>query len=139
MKPEIGQRELGFLLGTSKQALAELLAKLESSGFVAREPSKEDRRAMTIRLTDEGESAAARAADRGKNEGAQDVFDCLNEEELNALSGYLGRIIERCEEGLPGEPREERRKAMAHCGCGRCHGRDEGGRGRGFPRGPEGE
>ena len=34
MKPEISQKELTYLLNMSKQSLAELLAKLERSGYI---------------------------------------------------------------------------------------------------------
>ena len=46
MKPELSQRELTYLLNMSKQALAELLFKLEKSGYITREPSEEDKRVM---------------------------------------------------------------------------------------------
>ena len=57
-KPEISQKELTGLLDMSKQSLAELLAKLEKSGFIAREPSEDDKRSVTIRLLEKGKKAA---------------------------------------------------------------------------------
>jgi DNA-binding MarR family transcriptional regulator len=44
MQPEIGQKELGYLLDMSKQSLAELLGKLEKSGYITRTQSEQDHR-----------------------------------------------------------------------------------------------
>lgn len=110
LKPEISQKELTYLLGMSKQSLAELLAKLEKSGFIAREPSEDDKRSVTIRLLEAGEQAAAEM-----EEGTMDVlqiFDCLDEDELRRFSEYLGRIICRCAESFSGESFEERSHRM---------------------------
>lgn len=111
MKPEISQKELTNLLGISKQSLAELLSKLEKSGNITREPSKEDRRAMIIKLTEEGRNAASYD---GENETfeANQILDCLTDEELVTFSEYLNRIIKRYEEQFPNEDFEERRRHM---------------------------
>jgi DNA-binding MarR family transcriptional regulator len=116
MKPEISQKELIYLLGMSKQSLAELLSKLEKSGYITREPSESDRRVMTVKLTEEGMKATDDAGDETSE--AEKVFDCLNDGELAAFSEYLGRIIRRYEEQFPGEDFEKQRKIieafMAH-------------------------
>jgi len=149
IKPEISQKELTELIGMSKQALAELLAKLEKSGYITRAPSEADRRVMTVRLTGAGKSAAADVDESAVE--APRILDCLNAEELAAFSGYLERIIGRYEELFPGEDFEERRRMMeaflARHGGGfgrRGDGRGEfsggfgGGRGRRGPHGPGG-
>lgn len=110
LKPEISQKELTYLLNMSKQALAELLAKLEKSGYITREPSEEDRRVMTVKLTEAGMNAAGEVDDGAPEEAR--ILDCLNEEELAAFSDYLDRIIRRYEELFPGEDFEQRRKMM---------------------------
>lgn len=144
MKPEISQKELGFLLNMSKQALAELLAKLEKSGYITREPSEEDKRVMTIKLTESGMNAAGDVGE-GAPETAK-IFDCLNDEELAAFSGYLARIIERYEDLFPGEDFKERFRMMEAFmhrygrGFGGHHGRPGGFGGpgpRGFGDGPD--
>lgn len=109
-KPEISQKELTGLLDMSKQSLAELLAKLEKSGFIAREPSEDDKRSVTIRLLEKGKKAAEEM-----DENTMDVlqiFDCLDEAELAQFSGYLSRIIQRCAETFSGESLEERSHRM---------------------------
>lgn len=110
LKPVISQKELTYLLNMSKQSVAELVTKLEKSGFITREPSEDDKRVMTIKLTEEG----AKATDN-TDESEPDtlkVLDCLNDDELSALSEYLGRIIKQYEEQFPDEDFEERRKYM---------------------------
>ncbi|MGN0968865.1 MAG: MarR family winged helix-turn-helix transcriptional regulator [Oscillospiraceae bacterium] len=110
VKPEISQKELCGLLDMSKQSLAELLSKLEKNGYIAREPSPEDRRSCTVRLLPAGEKAAADMG--GTPSGVDTIFDCLDDGELEQFSGYLSRIIRRCAESFPGEDLEERSRRM---------------------------
>jgi DNA-binding MarR family transcriptional regulator len=124
MKPEISQRELTYLLDMSKQSLAELLSKLEKSGYVTREQSEEDKRVMTIKLTEDGMKAAAGGVDDETLETAK-ILDGLNDDELAVFSDCLNRIIKRYEEQFPDDGYEERRKMMevfmsrhGHCGHG---------------------
>ena len=93
LKPEISQKELTYLLDMSKQALAELLNKLEKNGFIQREPSSEDRRSVNIKLTEAGTAAAGEMEDMSPE--LVRLFDCLNDEELSNLNEYLERILER--------------------------------------------
>lgn len=110
MKPEISQKELTYLLNMSKQSLAELLSKLEKNGYITREPSEDDKRVMTIKLTEEGMKAADDVDDSTFE--TTEIFDCLNDEELITFSEYLGRIIKRYEEQFPDMDFEQRRKLM---------------------------
>ena len=99
LQPEIGQKELGYLLDMSKQALAELLGKLEKNGYITRTQSERDRRSYIVKLTDSGREALpdtnAPDAEIGEADAA---FDCLNEEEQRNLTDYLSRIISTLEE-----------------------------------------
>ena len=99
MKPEISQRELSYLLDMSKQSLAELLGKLEKSGYITRETAEDDRRVSNVKLTEEG----ARVADEMDDETPEiyELIDCLNDKELKDFSEYLRRIIECFEEQFP--------------------------------------
>jgi DNA-binding MarR family transcriptional regulator len=110
LKPEISQKELTYLLGMSKQAVAELIAKLEKSGCITREHSEEDKRVMKIRLTERGVTAAGNVDDASPE--AAKFLDCLSDEELGIFSGYLDRIIERYEEEFPDDDFELRRRKM---------------------------
>ena len=120
MKPEISQKELTYLLNMSKQAVAELISKLEKSGYITREPSETDRRVMTIKLTDEGAKAVTDADDNTFE--TTKIFDCLNDDELTTFSNYLGRIIKQCEEQFPDEDFEQRRKMMENFMLSYGHG-----------------
>jgi DNA-binding MarR family transcriptional regulator len=121
LKPEINQNELTYLLGMSKQSLAELLSKLEKNGYITREPSEEDKRVMTIKLTEEGKNASTYYGEGEPFETVK-ILDCLNDEELSTFSEYLNRIIKRYEGQFPDEDYEKRRdhmkQFMSHFGHG---------------------
>lgn len=107
LKPEMAQRELTYLMGMSRQSIAELLGKLEKQGFVEREPSPENRRSVIVRLTEKGQAASQ--GDAPGAPGISGVLECLSDDEVAALADYLGRIIERLEEESGAEmgPRRE--------------------------------
>ncbi len=111
MKPEISQKELTYLLNMSKQAVAELMSKLEKNGLITRTPADQDRRIMTVCLTEEGQAAAEQVTDRLKD-NAQ-ALDCLTEAELTTFSQYLDRLIKQYETLFPEADFEERRQEMA--------------------------
>ncbi|CAB1244078.1 MarR family winged helix-turn-helix transcriptional regulator [Clostridium sp. MT-14] len=110
MKPEISQKELTYLLDMSRQALAELLSKLEKNGYIERKTSEEDRRSFNIKLTEKGAAAAGKMDDDTSPE-LDKVFDCLSDEELSNLSEYLKRIIEGLQKQFGGD-NEDFRKQM---------------------------
>lgn len=110
MKPEISQKELTALLDMSKQSLAELLGKMEKSGYITREPSQTDRRSIVVKLLPAGQEAAGEMESNPLE--VVRIFDCLEGEELAQFSDYLGRIIKRCAEYFPGEDLEERSRRM---------------------------
>lgn len=97
--PTISRRELEERLDISRQALTELLMKLEKSGCIVREPSPDDRRAMLIHLTERGRAAA------GENdEGISpltELLEGLSAEELELFSGCLEKILRRHEHLYP--------------------------------------
>ena len=136
LKPEISQRELTYLLDMSRQGAAELLAKLEKAGYITREQSQDDRRVMTVRLTEKGleESSGPDEA-----EAQDDPLNRLSEEELFTLSDCLKRIIEGYEESFPDDGFEERRRAMEELETHGPHGPHHSTEGPHGPhRGPEG-
>jgi DNA-binding MarR family transcriptional regulator len=93
MQPEIGQKELGYLLDMSKQALAGVLVKLEKSGYITRTQSEKDKRSYDIKLTEAGREAAPDGDDRDSEYQVGAAFDCLSDEEQHTLSEYLARVI----------------------------------------------
>ena len=110
--PGLKQQELAALLDMRTQSLGELLTKLERGGYIEREPSEADRRAMDIRLTEQGRQAAEQA---GKCGDADAPFDCLTPEERQAFGGYMARVIESLEAQLGEDDRP-----YGH-GCGKGH------------------
>ena len=108
IKPEITQRELTFLMGMSRQSLAELLGKLERQGLIEREPSTTDRRVVVVRLTQAGEEA-----EQGGHAGLgmDSILDCLDDDEAARFADYLGRVIERLEQEF-GDDADERRQQI---------------------------
>lgn len=106
--PEISQRELTFLLGLSRQALAELLPKLEHTGFIERTQSEADRRVVLVKLTEAGREAATQITARMQQPSP--ILEALDDQEVRQLAEYLGRIIESLEVRIQ-ERREERRRS----------------------------
>ena len=96
--PEISQKQLGELLEVRPQSLGEMLAKLESSGMLYREPSAADRRVMMIYLTEAGEEAAKEIEASPDNTDA--VFASLDDPEKAVLGEMLSRLIEDLEKKL---------------------------------------
>lgn len=108
LQPEISQKELCYLLGMSKQGLAELLSKLELAGYITRTPSTEDGRVMMVKLTEDGKKIADEIDNDDSN--SKSILSCLNSEEQITLIGYLKRIIMKAEENMPeGHARRHRR------------------------------
>ena len=80
---QTSQKDLAATFGMSRQAMAELLKKLEASGHISRRPSRRDSRVMMVNLTNQGRKAAdllGKAPDQTSS-----MLDCLNETELQTL------------------------------------------------------
>ena len=131
MEPEMSQKKLSFLLGTRPQSIGELLAKLEQNGLVVRKPSEEDRRSMMVQLTEKGkEEAVSEESLHEYEKKADEIFNCLNEEEQSHLKNYLERVISSLKEtmGEEGEFMERHMHHHGHCMGGHGHhGRHHGG------------
>jgi DNA-binding MarR family transcriptional regulator len=150
LQPEIEQRELGYLLDMSKQALSGLIGKLEKTGYITRTQSEKDHRSYIIKLTDAGRAAAPDVGVKQDNNDFGAFLDCLDEEEQRNLSEYLGRLIKSMEEQFGIEENEyaefyRERFFARHEGGGRgMHDFDRKFGGRGGPqnhgdfRGPKG-
>ncbi|MCL2322220.1 MAG: MarR family transcriptional regulator [Oscillospiraceae bacterium] len=101
MKPEISTKELSYLLDIRQQSLNELLNKLEKQDFVTRTQSETDKRVLMVNLTEKGKNV------QSQDVGYSDIFNCLNEEEKEAFSEYLTRVISALEIELNYEPNTE--------------------------------
>jgi len=129
LQPEMSQRDLTYVLGMSRQALAELLGKLEKQGLIEREPSQTDRRVVMIRLTEAG-----RATDQVRPDVAfGDLLDCLTDDEVTQLADYLGRIMEAFERTVSADSESRFRRLPPFWREGEPGPREGGPRRWGFP------
>jgi len=144
LQPTISQKELGYLLDISKQALAELISKLEKSGYITRQPSEKDRRSYVIQLTEAGRKVLPDEAHESLQDPALAIaFDRLNAEEMENLVMYMDKILGVLEEN---DEEDEELDAFAESFKARFaemhgqgfFGRPMGFRRGGFGRGPEG-
>ena len=142
LKPVISQKELTYLLNMSKQAVAELITKLERNGYITREPSVDDKRVVMIRLTKKGAEVSEDAEDDQFDNLKS--LDCLNADELVTFNNFLERIIKQYEKQFPDENFEQRRKYMEKfmSSYGHDHGHRQNvhgfGSGRGYDHGFDG-
>lgn len=88
----VTQRELGEMLDIRSASLSELLGKLEKPGWISRVPNENDKRTITVSLTEEGETMLNNIGNE-RVEMAEEVFGSLNEEELRQLHSLLGKLI----------------------------------------------
>ncbi|MBX3529115.1 MAG: winged helix-turn-helix transcriptional regulator [Rhizobiaceae bacterium] len=88
--PRGGARQLQLIerLGTSKQAVQQLLDGLEAEGVIVRLPDPADKRGRLVRYTDKGQ-AALRDADRAKVAIENRYAERLGRERLSALLDAL--------------------------------------------------
>lgn len=87
----ITQHQLTELLGIQPGSASEVIAKLESAGYIRRTPSETDRRTADITLTKTGKSEAAEAkAQRTRRH--EEMFSCLSEEEKSTLLSLLEKV-----------------------------------------------
>lgn len=84
---EMAQRDMCINLGIRPQSLGEILGKLERAGYVEREPSTTDRRALTVRITSKGRKLLS----KGK---PNLLFESFSNEELAEFVGYMDRALE---------------------------------------------
>ena len=88
---QMSQQELGTYFELKPGSLSEILAKIENAGLIERTRNPEDRRQLTIRLTDKGADEAAREQE-GRNLFRRQAFACLSEVEQEQLLDMLDRI-----------------------------------------------
>ena len=93
----IGVKELGKHLYLDSGTLTPLLKRLESKGFVRRERSSEDERAVNITITDAGEALKEKAS---AIPGKMGRCMPLSQEEAGTLYAILYKLLENfdCEE-----------------------------------------
>lgn len=89
----VTQQELTERLGIRPGSVSEVIAKLESMGYISRTPNEADRRTVDIVLTESGKIAAEEAGAQ-RRQRHEDMFSCLNEDEKNELLMLLEKVNE---------------------------------------------
>lgn len=92
LRDGLSTKDLATVLGIRVSSLNETLAKMEKAGLVERKPSEADKRVMLIYLTDAGRAVEF------PDEGEVDLLAGFSDEEVEALAGYLERIVANLEE-----------------------------------------
>lgn len=97
----VSQKELGFILDIRPQSLGELLQKLESSGYIQRQRSTSDKRALIVELTEKGENFQL------QKPNYEELFDTLNATERKILKKALEKIFMQLSEQIKKEAEDE--------------------------------
>ena len=87
----ITQRELTERLGIKPGSASEVIAKLESAGYLKRTQSETDRRTADIELTEAGKKVSKDAKEQRLQRHEQ-MFSCLSDEEKNELLSLLEKV-----------------------------------------------
>lgn len=87
----ITQQKLTKRLGIQPGSASEVIAKLESAGYIKRTPNETDRRTADIELTETGKVLAAEAREQRIFRHEQ-MFSCLSDDEKNKLLSLLEKI-----------------------------------------------
>lgn len=91
------QKELAETLALDKSSLVRVLAQLRDAGFVEWETDEADRRAKSIRLTDEGRALAKRIVAQSLAIETQ-ILQTLSPAELGTTRASLEKIARRLDE-----------------------------------------
>jgi len=86
--------DVAQFLGVSNAAASKAVERLVQRGLLRRDESPEDRRAVQLSLTPEGETLLARF-ERGTNRVLQEIFGDLPPERLQEVGEFLDRLSVR--------------------------------------------
>ena len=92
-----GPTRLGVIadrLRIAPRSATDVIDRRESRGLVTRSPDPDDRRAMTVTLTEVGESVLAEV-DAARRAGAEDFFGGVSERDGASLATILTRLDPR--------------------------------------------
>jgi len=91
-EPGIKVSELSSHLKVTSPTITQLVNSLEESGLVERTMDKEDRRAVRVRLTDDGENVIKKAW-QAFSASFSGLVDYLGEEKSNELAELLAEVF----------------------------------------------
>lgn len=87
----ITQQELTKRLGIRPGSASEVIAKLESMGYISRTQNETDRRTVDMMLTESGKIAAAEAGAQRRQRHTE-MFCCLSDDEKKELLILLEKV-----------------------------------------------
>lgn len=88
---EMPQKELQKLLGIQAGSMSEIAAKLEDKGLIVRVRSQEDRRKVSLTITEQGRGWVAQRDEEHLHRRAE-LFSCLTPEEQGTLENLLDKL-----------------------------------------------
>lgn len=89
---EMPQKELQELLGIQAGSMSEIAAKLEGKGFIARSRSTEDRRKVSLFITEQGRAQVAQTDEEHILRRRAELFSVLTPDEQNTLERLLDKL-----------------------------------------------
>lgn len=90
--PGIKVSDISSCLKVATPTITQLINGLETNGFVKRTMDKEDRRAVRVRLTDEGERVLKKAHN-ALSDAFNGLVEYLGEEKSNELAELLTKVF----------------------------------------------
>ena len=104
---EMPQKELQELLGIQAGSMSEIAAKLEDKGLIVRVRSEEDRRKVSLSITEQGRVWVAQGDEAHILHRRAELFSTLTPEEQGTLESLLDKLsadwAQRLERGGDGE------------------------------------
>ena len=93
--PDITMKELENIIGSSQQATAALISRMEAKGYVSTFTDSNDHRVKRVKLTDMGSKLCLEISD--KIEEMESIFsEGLKEEDQEQLTAFLETIYNNC-------------------------------------------
>lgn len=89
---EMPQKELQELLGIQAGSISEITAKLESKGLIVRVRSEEDRRKVSLSITEQGRDWVAQRDEDAVRRNRADLFSVLTPGERGTLEALLDKL-----------------------------------------------
>lgn len=109
---EMPQKELQDLLGIQAGSMSEIAAKLEDKGLITRVRSEEDRRKVSLSITEQGRAWVAQWDEEHIRRRRAELFSALTQEEQAALETLLDKLSADWSQRL--ERRDKQEKGHDH-------------------------
>ena len=91
-RPRLSINELAHFAGMHQAPISRIVEKLTKKNLVTRVTSVEDRRSVSVKLTDEGLALRDRLLGITSN-NAKDSFACLSEEEYEVFMSTIKKVL----------------------------------------------